>query len=334
MQKRSFIPESYQSKLNLYETQTAIGFIKNTFQEALSQYLNLKRVSAPLFVLQETGINDGLNGEEPVSFMVKNLNKKAEVVHSLAKWKRMALYRYDFHVGNGLYTDMNAIRKEEELDNLHSLYVDQWDWEKVIDKKDRTIDYLKDTVRSIVKAIHHTSILLKRKYPALEFIAPDDVFFIDSQALEDMFPNLTPKQRENEIVKQHPCIFIKRIGYPLLSGMPHDLRAPDYDDWLLNGDLLYYHKTLDMAVEISSMGIRVDHNSLVRQLTILNKLDDLKYPYHSMIKDEILPYTIGGGIGQSRLCLLLLEKAHIGEVQSSIWDQETIELCKDKAILI
>jgi len=331
---KTFIPSKYQSKLNLYDTQTAIGFIKNVFQHNLGLELNLKRVTAPLFVLTETGINDGLNGENPVSFNVASMNKQAEIVHSLAKWKRMALYQNDFYVGNGLYTDMNAVRKEEVLDNLHSIYVDQWDWEKVIERKDRTIDFLKETVIKIVQAIHATSNAIVLKYPEITYQAPESVFFIDSQALENLYPSLEPKDREYQIVKDKKVVFITRIGALLNSGIPHDLRAPDYDDWQLNGDLLYYHEVLDVALEVSSMGIRVDHISLPLQLQIKNRLEDLKYPYHQMILNNTLPLTIGGGIGQSRLCMLLLEKAHIGEVQASIWDDETIDACKDKVILI
>ncbi len=331
---KTFIPKNYQSKLNLYDTQTAIGFIKNVFQHNLGLELNLKRVTAPLFVLTETGINDGLNGENPVAFNVPSLNKQAEIVHSLAKWKRMALYQNDFYVGNGLYTDMNAVRKEEVLDNLHSIYVDQWDWEKVIERKDRTIDFLKETVIKIVEAIHATSNAIVLKYPEITYQAPESVFFMDSQALENLYPNLEPKDREYQIVKDKKVVFITRIGAPLNSGVPHDLRAPDYDDWQLNGDLLYYHEVLDVALEVSSMGIRVDQASLPLQLQLKNRLDDLKYPYHQMILNNTLPLTIGGGIGQSRLCMLLLEKAHIGEVQASIWDDETINACKDKVILI
>ncbi len=328
------IPENYKSKLSLYETQTAIGFIKNTFQKYLSENLNLKRVSAPLFVLSKSGINDGLSGETPVKFMVNDLNEEAEIVHSLAKWKRMALYNYDFHIGNGLYTDMNAIRKEEVLDNLHSIYVDQWDWEKVISKEDRNLNYLKEVVNKIANAIYLTSVAINKKYKKIDYIAPNDVFFIDSEELLRLYPNLSSEEREYEISKKHGVVFIIKIGYPLSNGNPHSLRAPDYDDWELNGDLIYYHKTLDTNIELSSMGIRVDNLSLIKQLTYLNRLDDLKYEYHSLINDNKLPYTIGGGIGQSRLCMLLLEKAHIGEVQSSVWDNETILTTKGKINLI
>lgn len=332
--KKTIVPLNYKSKLTLYETQTAIGFIKDVFQKHLAVNLNLKRVSAPLFVLKESGLNDGLSGEEAVSFSILNLNKEGEIVHSLAKWKRMALYKYDFHIGNGLYADMNAIRKEEVLDNLHSVYVDQWDWEKVITKEDRNVDYLKKSVIDIVDAIYKTSVEVINKYKDLSFLVPNKVFFIDSEELLKLYPTLEPKEREYEIVKKHKVVFIKRIGYPLSNNKPHDSRAPDYDDWSLNGDLLYYHEVLDVAMEISSMGIRVDENSLIKQLALTNKLEDLKYEYHALIKNKILPLTIGGGIGQSRLCMLLLEKAHIGEVQSSIWDEETLISCKDKITLI
>jgi len=331
---KTIVPQDYVSKLNLYDTQTAIGFIKNEFQVELSKALNLKRVSAPLFVLSETGLNDGLNGEKPVSFLVPSLDKHAEIVHSLAKWKRMALYNYDFYVGNGLYTDMNAVRKEEILDNIHSIYVDQWDWEKSIDESMRTLDYLKNTVKDIVKAIHLTSSEVIEKYPSITYHAPSEVFFITSQELENLYPTLDSKQREYEIAKDKGVVFIIGIGNLLNSNLPHDNRAPDYDDWSLNGDLLYYHKTLDMAVEISSMGIRVNHESLYNQLENKSRLEDLKYPYHQMIINKELPLTIGGGIGQSRLCLILLEKAHIGEVQASIWDEETINACRNKITLI
>ena len=286
-----------------------LALLKNVFQHNLGLELNLKRVTAPLFVLSETGLNDGLNGENPVQFIVPSIGKQAEIVHSLAKWKRMALYQNDFYTGNGLYTDMNAVRKEEVLDNIHSIYVDQWDWEKVIENKDRNLAYLKSTVKSIVEAISHTSNEIKLKYPNITYQAPSEVFFIDSQALENLYPNLEPKDREYQIVKIKQVVFIMRIGAPLNSGAPHDLRAPDYDDWQLNGDLLYYHKTLDMAIEISSMGIRVDNTSLKHQLEIKGRLDNLKYPYHQMIMNGTLPLTIGGGIGQSRLCMILLEKS-------------------------
>lgn len=331
---KTIIPFNYVSKLNLYETQRAIGYIKDVFQKQLATLLGLKRVSAPLFVLSASGLNDGLNGENPVTFVATDLNQKAEIVHSLAKWKRMALYNYDFHVGNGLYADMNAIRKEEVLDNLHSLYVDQWDWEKVILKEDRNITYLKQTVRKINLAIYKTSIAIQKKYPKITYCVPKNVHFITSEQLLKQYPSLDSKEREYAIAKKYGSVFIIGIGHPLKNGLPHDSRAPDYDDWSLNGDLIYYHAPLDVAMELSSMGIRVDENSLKTQLTIKDKLSDLIFPYHKLIMQKVLPYTIGGGIGQSRLCMLLLEKAHIGEVQSSIWDEETLRLCQGKIPLI
>lgn len=314
------IPKNYQSRLGVYETQTAIGDIKRWFEEALIESLKLKRVSAPLFVQENSGLNDDLSGvERPVRFQVPALNdQRAEVVHSLAKWKRMALYRYDFRVGNGLYTDMNAIRRDETLSNIHSIYVDQWDWERVIRAEDRNLDYLKKTVQQIVNAIVETSSRLHTKYPEVDVMIDPNVAFISSQELEDLYPNLSPKEREHAFVKKHPSTFIYQIGYPLKSGHPHDSRAPDYDDWLLNGDLLFWHEPLEMAMELSSMGIRVDKDSLMKQLEHSGETERLKYPFHQMVLKERLPLTIGGGIGQSRMCMLLLGKAHIGEVQVSI----------------
>src|SRR5690554_5213593 len=263
---KTFIPKNYQSKLNLYDTQTAIGFIKNVFQEHLGFELNLKRVTAPLFVLTDTGINDGLNGENPVSFMVPSLNKQAEIVHSLAKWKRMALYQNDFYIGNGLYTDMNAVRKDEVLDNLHSIYVDQWDWEKVINKQDRNLEFLKETVTSIYEAIKSTSSYICSIYDCLENYFSDKIYFFTSSELENLYPNLSPKERENKICKKYGTVFLMQIGGVLKSNnSPHDLRAPDYDDWSLNGDILTYYPPLDCAIELSSMGIRVDKDSLIKQ---------------------------------------------------------------------
>lgn len=328
------VPKNYKSKLDIYQTQTAIGFIKNRFQHYLDKLLNLKRVSAPLFVLEKSGLNDWLDGDTPVSFTIPYLNEKAEIVHSLAKWKRKALHDFDFHVGNGLYTDMNAIRKEETLGNLHSLYVDQWDWEKVITNEQRTLDYLKNVVETITLAIHKTSLDVKKKYKNINYLAPKKIYFISSQELLDKYPTFSLEEREYEITKKHEAVFIYQIGWPLSNGKPHDKRAADYDDWNLNGDILYYHETLDRAMELSSMGIRVNKDSLYAQLNHRNRLDDLKYPYHQLIEKEVLPLSIGGGIGQSRLCMLLLEKAHIGEVQSSVWDEKTIELCKNKINLI
>lgn len=332
---KTMIPLHYRSTLGVYDTQTAIGFIKKCFEEALTNGLKLKRVSAPLFVAAASGLNDNLNGiERPVLFDIPSLEVDGEVVHSLAKWKRLALYRYDFRPGNGLYTDMNAIRRDEVLDNLHSIYVDQWDWERVIEAKDRNLDYLKETVQGIVNAICETSSRLRTKYPQVSFICNPQVSFISSQELEDMYPDLDAKGRENAYVKEHPTTFIIQIGDKLKSGKPHDLRAPDYDDWSMNGDLLFWHEPLSCAMEISSMGIRVNKESLLSQLEKTDTLDRLQYPFHQMIMEDRLSLTIGGGIGQSRLCMLLLGKAHIGEVQVSLWDDETIETCKGKIRLL
>ena len=329
------IPKDYHASLGLYETQKAIGLIKNVFQIKLCAALHLKRVTAPLFVDPATGLNDDLNGvERPVSFDVPAVGRDAQVVHSLAKWKRLALHEYDFYVGNGLVTDMNAIRRDEELDNLHSIYVDQWDWEKVIDRGMRTEEYLQDTVRRIVSAICGTLDELQWQFPQLETELCRDVVFLTSQELEDQYPTLSPKERENVFVREHKTVFIQKIGGKLKSGKPHDGRAPDYDDWDLNGDLLFWHEPLQCALEISSMGIRVDARSLDRQLTEAGCDDRRKLPFHQMLLRDELPLTIGGGIGQSRLCMLLLGKAHIGEVQSSLWDEETRRLCKEGNIIL
>lgn len=332
---KTIIPEGYKSTLGVYDTQTAIGFIKRCFEEALTGSLKLKRVSAPLFVDRNSGLNDDLSGvERPVRFDVPSLETEGEVVHSLAKWKRMALHQYDFRQGNGLYTDMNAIRRDEELDNLHSIYVDQWDWERVIASEWRTEEYLKETVQGLVNAIVETSSRLHTKYPDVNVTIDSNVAFVTSQELEDMYPELTSKERENAYVKEHPTTFIMQIGGALTSGVPHDGRAPDYDDWELNGDLLFWHEPLNCAMELSSMGIRVDSASLLAQLETANATDRLKYNFHQQIRDNKLPLTIGGGIGQSRMCMLLLGKAHIGEVQVSLWDEETLESCKNKIELL
>lgn len=329
------VPKNYKPTLGVYQTQTAIGHIKKWFEEALSGSLKLKRVSAPLFVAENSGLNDDLSGvERPVSFHVPSLNARGEVVHSLAKWKRMALHRYDFRVGNGLYTDMNAIRRDEVLSNIHSIYVDQWDWERVISLDQRNTNYLKETVQSIVSAIAETSHRLHTKYPEVNLVIDPKVSFVTSQELEDLFPKLTPKEREHAYVKQHPTTFILQIGEKLNSGFPHDGRAPDYDDWSLNGDLLFWHEPLDMAMELSSMGIRVDAAKLYEQLEKADALNRLEFEFHQKVMDGSLPLTIGGGIGQSRMCMLLLEKAHIGEVQVSLWDDETIEFCEEKINLL
>lgn len=330
-----YIKENYQSKLTIYETQVAIGLLKKSFEKHLSEALNIKRVSAPLFVEATSGLNDDLNGvEKAVSFTLKNKDQELQIVHSLAKWKRLALYEYKFPVGEGLYTDMNAIRKEEDLDNIHSIYVDQWDWEKVITKKDRTLSYLKEIVRKIVHAIYLTNLEMNSLFPKLSYLIQDEVSFITSEELRCMYPSLTPKERENIYVKEHPVTFLMQIGKILSDGTKHDGRAPDYDDWDLNGDILVYNPILDQAFELSSMGIRVDQESLLKQLKISNKEERKNLYFHKMLLNGYLPLTIGGGIGQSRLSMLLLEKAHIGEVQVSIWDEETKKYCLEKGITL
>lgn len=328
------IPEGYQSLLGLYDTQKAIGLIKTIFQEKLCMALHLKRVTAPLFVMQGSGLNDDLNGvERPVAFDVPSLNEQAEVVHSLAKWKRYALYKYGFRPGQGIVTDMNAIRRDEELDNLHSIYVDQWDWERVITADQRTLDFLRETVRDIVDAVCATSDELRWKFPELKNIHLDrDVAFITTQELEDLYPELTAKQRENTFAKEHGTICIMQIGGKLRSGKPHDGRAPDYDDWALNCDILFWHKPLGCALELSSMGIRVDAESLRRQLDEAGCPERAELPFHKMLLDGTLPLTMGGGIGQSRLCMLLLGKAHVGEVQVSLWDDATVKACRNAGV--
>ena len=328
-----YIPHGYTSVPDVYRTQKAIAFIKQTFQTRLAQALNLKRVSAPLFVTEGSGLNDNLNGyERPVTFDIPAVGECGQVVHSLAKWKRLALKEYHFYVGNGLYTDMNAIRRDEDLDNIHSIYVDQWDWEKVITREDRTLDYLTETVKKIVNVICDTSELLKVDFPEFAVDLERDVFCITSSELEDMYPTLTPKERENAITKEHGTVFIMQIGGKLKSGEPHDGRAPDYDDWELNGDILFYDKVLERALEISSMGIRVDEKSLDKQLSERGCDDRRELPFHKMLLAGELPLTIGGGIGQSRLCMLMMGCAHIGEVQSSIWDKATLDGCKAAGI--
>ncbi len=332
---KTFIPAGYEPKLSLYETQAAISLIKRTFQDRLAQALNLKRVSAPLFVEPMSGLNDDLNGvERPVSFDIPAAGVEAQVVHSLAKWKRMALYRYDIWPGKGIYTDMNAIRRDEELDNLHSIYVDQWDWEKVITRDMRTLRTLEDTVRDIVRCIYEASLIVNGRYPKLRTQLSEDVTFITSEELLQLYPDKTPKERENLFVKEHPVTFLMQIGHKLSDGKPHDGRAPDYDDWEMNGDLLYWCPVLNCAIELSSMGIRVDAETLDRQLTLAGCDHRRQMTYHKMLLDGELPLTIGGGIGQSRLCMLLLGKAHIGEVQSSIWDADTQRKFKEARITL
>ena len=321
-----------KKELTYLEKIIMIGEIKKYFESQLESRLDLIKVQAPLFVKTSSGLQDGLSGvEKSVSFTKGK--EKFEIVHSLAKWKREALGKYEFPLHKGLYTDMKAIRKDETVDEIHSLYVEQWDWEKVISKEDRTVDYLKQTVTSIYKAIRQTSLMLKQKYHFLELTLPKTIYFITSQELEDLYPKLDPKEREDKIVREKKAVFIIGIGDKLKSGIPHDLRSPDYDDWSLDGDLLIYDKKLDKAIELSSMGISVDEESLVRQLEKKDSLDKLELPYHQKILKKELPYTIGGGIGISRLCLLLLEKEHIAEIQASSWQDKTIKELKEVKVL-
>ena len=327
------LPKGYKSNLTLRETQRAIKLLKDTFQVKLGRALNLDRVTAPVIVTKASGINDDLNGiERKVEFDMKNIEGICEVVQSLAKWKRMALYRYGYGAGEGIFTDMNAIRRDDDCDNLHSIYVDQWDWEKVIDREDRNIDFLKDTVTKIIKALVETQDVLNEAFPQLTKRLNEDVFFITTQELEDMYPDLTGKQRENEITKKHGTVFIMQIGEKLKSGNKHDGRAPDYDDWSLNGDILVWNDILNCAIEISSMGIRVDEKSLDEQLKKAGAEERRNFPYHKGILNGTLPLTIGGGLGQSRICLQLLEKAHIGEVQTSLWPEDMRQKCKESNI--
>ena len=316
-----------------YELQRAIAFIKDSFQTNLSNALNLRRVSAPLFVDGGSGLNDDLNGvERPVAFDIPDVGLNGQVVHSLAKWKRLALKRYGFHEGKGLYTDMNAIRRDEEVDNIHSIYVDQWDWEKIISREDRNVNYLKASVRSIVGAVCETAEALNVAFPSLRGKLEREVYFITTQELEDMYPDLTPSERETAICREHHTVFLMQIGKTLKSGIRHDGRAPDYDDWELNGDILMWNPVLERSFEISSMGIRVDEESLDRQLTLADCNERRELPFHKMLLNGELPLTMGGGIGQSRLCMLLIGCAHIGEVQSGVWDEETVNLCKARGV--
>ena len=328
-------PEHYKSSLSQRETQRAIKIVKDTFQAALAGALNLDRVTAPLMVTKKSGINDDLNGvERKVHFTMKNIDGEAEVVQSLAKWKRRALYRYGYNPGEGIYTDMNAIRRDDDTDNLHSLFVDQWDWCKVIKREERNLDYLKETVQKIVDAIYFTNEKVKKSYSKLGLDMKREGFFITTQELEDMYPDLTAKERENAITKEHGTVFLMQIGGKLKSGEKHDGRAPDYDDWKLNGDILFWNSLLDCAFEISSMGIRVDAESLHAQLVEADALEREQFDFHKGILDGTLPLTIGGGIGQSRLCMLLLQKAHIGEVQCAIWSDEMRQECKEHGIIL
>ena len=332
---KTWIPNNYTSALSLYETQTAIGLLKRTFEEKLCLALNLKRVSAPLFVDPNTGLNDDLSGvERPVRFDLKETGKDAVVVHSLAKWKRMALKEYGFPTGEGLYTDMNAIRRDEEMDNLHSVYVDQWDWEKVISRETRNVIHLKTVVKAIVLAICDTLDVLKCRFPQLGVELCKDVAFITSQELEDMYPNLTAKEREQQFTFENKTVCIIGIGNKLRSGEPHDGRAPDYDDWTMNCDILFWHETLSCAMEISSMGIRVDEAALRSQLREAGQEERANLPFHKALLAGELPLTMGGGIGQSRLSMLLLGKAHIGEVQVSLWDEETRRVAFEHSVIL
>lgn len=327
------LPKGYKSALSLYETQTAIGSLKRIFEDKLCAALNLKRVSAPLFVDPSTGINDDLNGiERPVVFDIKETGTLGSVVQSLAKWKRFALHRYGFSVGEGLCTDMNAIRRDEEMDNLHSIYCDQWDWEQVITRETRTIAYLKEVVQKEVNAICETLAELKKKFPQIKVSLSNKITFITTQELEDMYPNLKPKQREEIYLKDHKTAFIMQIGGLLKSGVKHDGRAPDYDDWTMNGDIVFWSDLLGCAFEVSSMGIRVDEKALDEQLKKAGADNRRKYMFHKMLLEGKLPLSIGGGIGQSRLSMLLLDKAHIGEVQVSIWDDATMAACEKAGI--
>lgn len=333
MSGKLIIPEGYHSALSLRETQHAIKYIKDIFQQTLSFAVTLDRVTAPVIVQKGNGINDDLNGvERKVDFDMKNEPGEAEVVQSLAKWKRMALYRYGYKVGEGIYTDMNAIRRDDETDNLHSIFVDQWDWEKVITREQRNVEFLKETVRSIVKAIVFTKRKVSLRYPVLSAQICEEPFFITTQELEDMYPSLSPKDRERKITAEKKTVFLMQIGKLLKSGQRHDGRAPDYDDWELNGDILFWDEVISDVIEISSMGIRVDENSLKSQLEEAGATDRMQYKYHRMIADSSLPLTIGGGIGQSRLCMFMLEKAHIGEVQVSVWPEEMLEECEKNGI--
>ncbi len=327
------IPTQYKTKLSIIQTQEAIKDLKDFFEHRLGEELRLTRVSSPLFVLPETGTNDNLNGiEKAVSFEVPDIGKKAEIVQSLAKWKRMALKKYGLPVGRGIYTDMNAIRKDEELDNIHSIYVDQWDWELIIDKKQRSRETLEEVVKKIYKVFKETEEHVQSIYPEIQKILPEEITFITSQELLDLYPELTPKEREDKIVKDKGAVFLMQIGKVLSNGEKHDGRSPDYDDWELNGDILFYNPVLGRALELSSMGIRVDEESLDRQLRESGCDDRRSLDYHQALLKGELPYTIGGGIGQSRICMYFLKKAHIGEVQVGVWPKEMIEECYEAGI--
>lgn len=328
------IPDGYHSPLTIRETEVAIKEVKDHFERALAKSLHLTRVSAPLFVRPESGLNDNLNGiERPVAFGIKEQGEaQAEIVHSLAKWKRHALKHYGFHSGEGLYTDMSAIRRDEDTDNVHSLYVDQWDWEKVISREERNTETLQYTARKVFSALKETEDFISRRYNYIQPLLPDDIFFISSQELEDMYPDCTPKERENRITKAKKAVFVSQIGKDLASGKKHDGRAPDYDDWELNGDILVWYPVLNMGLELSSMGIRVDEESLSRQLKLAGCEERAELPFQKALLNKELPYTIGGGIGQSRICMYYLRKAHIGEVQASIWPEDILNSAREHGV--
>ncbi len=332
--EKTIIPQNYHSELNLHDTQIAIKTVKDFFQSLIAERLHLARVSAPLFVDPKSGLNDNLNGvERPVTFDIKEQNgREAEVVQSLAKWKRYALKKYGFSYGEGLYTDMNAIRRDETTDNIHSVFVDQWDWEKIIKKEERNLNTLKDVVKTVYKCLRKTEKYMAIQYDYIEEILPHDIFFITTQELADMFPDNTPKEREYYIAKAKGAVCIMKIGDTLENGEPHDGRAPDYDDWSLNADIIVYYPVLDIALELSSMGIRVDRDALLYQLQKSGCEDRINLPFQQAILNEELPYTIGGGIGQSRICMFFLRKAHIGEVQSSLWPEEMVALCEEHGV--
>lgn len=329
-----YLPENYKSELSLYETQKGIKMVKDFFQGLLAERLQLLRVSAPLFVDPDSGLNDNLNGvERPVTFDIKYQDsREAEIVHSLAKWKRFALKKYGFSAGEGLYTDMSAIRRDEEVDNIHSIYVDQWDWEKIITKEDRNIDTLKDVVRTVYKVLRKTEKYMAIHFDYIEEILPHDIFFVTTRELEEMFPDYTPKEREHYIAKAKGAVCIMQIGDVLENGEPHDGRAPDYDDWALNADIIVYYPVLDIALELSSMGIRVDKDALLSQLDKAGCPERAQLPFHQAVIKEEVPYTIGGGIGQSRICMFFLRKAHIGEVQCSLWPDEVMRGAEEKGL--
>lgn len=330
------IPDGYKASLDIKDTEKAIKRVKDFFERELATQLNLKRVSAPLFVFPESGLNDNLNGvERPVKFgILEQEDREVEIVHSLAKWKRMALKKYGFHHGEGLYTDMSAIRRDEETDNIHSLYVDQWDWEKVITKEERTDQTLESTVKSVYEALRVTEKYIANRYQYVNCFLPEEITFITSQELEDLYPNCTPKERENNIAKLKGAVFIKQIGDKLKSGEKHDGRAPDYDDWKLNGDIIVYYPVLDMALELSSMGIRVDEDSLKEQLEKAGCTERAELPFQKALLNQELPYTIGGGIGQSRICMFFLRKAHLGEVQASVWPEDVLAYAQEHGVNI